>query len=170
MLGAVELVVEVGITEADIRTDGWPRANAKATHPGVAVSFDSKQGPLRFATAVFGWWGDNLRAVALGLEALRRVDRYGITRSGEQYRGWRALPAGDGPVAPNGFASKEDAARFILIAAGLEPTPKWISHLLDVPDALTRVFRAAARRTHPDAGGDTERFARLETARRMVES
>jgi hypothetical protein len=34
-------------------------------------------------------WQDNLRAVALGLEALRRVERYGIAQRGEQYAGWR---------------------------------------------------------------------------------
>ena len=37
----------------------------------------------------------NLRSIALGLKALRAVDRYGVSRRGEQYAGFRAaLTAG----------------------------------------------------------------------------
>jgi len=169
-LGAHELVVELGMTETDIRTDGWPRANARASHPGVAISFTTRrQGPLRFATDVFNHWQDNLRAVALGLEALRRVDRYGITKSGEQYRGWRALPARAASNG-NGFGSKEEAAAFIVAAAGIAPVPDEIRKVIDVPTYRAGAFRLAAKRLHPDAGGDPSEFARLEAARKLVET
>jgi hypothetical protein len=83
----------------DLRRDGALRAQAKIEHPGVRLSFESKHGPLTYATDAFDGtysrpaWQQNLRAIALGLEALRKVDRYGIARSGEQYRGWRAIEA-----------------------------------------------------------------------------
>ena len=75
-------------------------ADTRADTPRVVVSFDSCHGPLRyqcdrFTTTRAGTkaWHANVRAIALGLEALRKVDRYGIAGSGEQYRGWTALPA-----------------------------------------------------------------------------
>lgn len=46
-----------------------------------------------------------IRAIAMALESLRRVDRYGVTKNGEQYKGWSKLghdasaPAGE-TVAP----------------------------------------------------------------------
>jgi hypothetical protein len=39
-------------------------------------------------------WQHNVRAIALTLEALRAVDRYGATETGQQYTGFKALPAG----------------------------------------------------------------------------
>lgn len=54
--------------------------------------------PCRRAGPPSSWYGEvdwqiNLRAIALGLEALRKLDRYGITSRGEQYTGWRAIEA-----------------------------------------------------------------------------
>jgi hypothetical protein len=89
MLGGRQAVMQIAITEEDLRLDGRIRANARPTHPGVIVSFESRHGPLEYATDVFDDWQDNVRAIALGLEALRRVDRYGIAKRGEQYRGWK---------------------------------------------------------------------------------
>lgn len=103
--GAAVLQVVSRNGAGDIRRDGALRAQAKIEHPGVRLSFESKHGPLTYATDRFESrsygdmpsWQANLRAIALGLEALRTVDRYGISRSGEQYRGWRAIEAASGP-------------------------------------------------------------------------
>ena len=52
---------------------------------------------LVYATDCCMFWQHNLRSIALGLEALRAVDRYGISRRGEQYAGFRAaLTTGEG--------------------------------------------------------------------------
>lgn len=167
MLGTSEAVLQLDLTEAEIRTDGRPRANARPAHPGVVVAFESRHGPLQYATDVFDHWQDNLRAIALSLEALRKVDRYGISKRGEQYTGWRALPASPA----NGFASREEAARFILASADFEPTPAEVARILADPDRRARVFRDAAKRLHPDVdGGDPAAFARLEAARKLIES
>jgi hypothetical protein len=120
-LGARQVVVELAITEADLRLDGLTRARAIASHPGVVISFESRHGPLRYATAEFMRWQDNLRAIALGLEALRAVDRYGISRRGEQYRGWRALTTGadDEATVERGRALIREAGS---VAAALHAT------------------------------------------------
>jgi hypothetical protein len=93
-LGAHDVVIEIALDESEIRMDGWPRANARPRHPGAIVSFDSKHGPLRYGTDAFPDWQANIRAIALGLEALRKVDRYGIGKRGEQYAGWKQIGAG----------------------------------------------------------------------------
>lgn len=44
---------------------------------------------LVYATDVCDFWQHNVRSIALGLQSLRAVDRYGISRRGEQYAGFR---------------------------------------------------------------------------------
>jgi hypothetical protein len=102
MLGARTVVVELAIQESDLRNDGQPYAGTKPRHPGVTVAFESKHGPLKYTADRFATWTENLRAITLGLEALRKVDRYGMTSRGEQYAGWKALPAGDSPDVERG--------------------------------------------------------------------
>ena len=91
LLDASVVVLQLDVIEGDIRRDGMLRASAKVGFPGVRVSFDSKHGPLTYATDRYEQlysddmpgWQANVRAVALALEALRAVDRYGISSSGE---------------------------------------------------------------------------------------
>lgn len=52
------------------------------------------QDTYQFAVDQFPTWQDNLRAIALGLDALRRVQRYGIVKEDEQYTGWKQLTGG----------------------------------------------------------------------------
>jgi hypothetical protein len=125
-LGGREIVMGVGLAEADIRLDGSPRANARPPrHPGVEISFDSRYGRLTYATDVFTDWRDNVRAVAKGLEALRAIDRWGVSRRGEQYAGFTLLTAGPG---------LEEVGRRLVEQHGS--------------------VAAALRATHPDTGGE----------------
>lgn len=139
-LNAADLVIGCGLREQDIRNDGWPRANAREpVHPGVEVSFRSPVSTQRlvYATDVCARWEHNVRSIALGLESLRAVDRYGITRRGEQYAGFKALPAGDGPSAARGHA------------------------LVAEHGSVKKALMA----THPDHGGDPAAFADVQAAR-----
>lgn len=136
-LGARDVTIGCGLREEDIRLDGWPRSNARVpTHPGVEISFDGKHGQLVYATDTCMWWEHNLRAIALGLEALRAVDRHGITRRGEQYAGFAALSSG-GPSAERGRALIREHGS----------------------------VAAALMSTHPDRGGDASEFADVQAAR-----
>jgi len=140
MLQGGEIVIGIGLHERDIRLDGRPRADARPPlHPGVEVSFDSKYGRLSYATDVFHTWQDNLRAIALGLEALRKVDRYGVSKRGQQYAGFAQLSAG-GPDADRGKALVEQAG--------------------SIRDALYKY--------HPDHGGNQRDFVDVQAYRKAV--
>jgi hypothetical protein len=184
-LGAERAVLELWCREDDVRLDGLLRADRKVEKPGVVLSFDSRHGALRYPCDCFSanWkvdrapWHANLRAVTLGLEALRRVERYGIASRAEQYTGWRALGAGIaiGQTATLRFGSLEEAARF-LIRHGENPRydgpPENPRELIDGPlaeETRALYYRRAAMALHPDAGGDAEEFARLGEARRMLD-
>src|SRR5690349_2449130 len=65
-LGARQVVVELAITESDLRLDGQPYANTRPRHPGVIVAFESRHGPLKYTADKFATWTENLRAIALG--------------------------------------------------------------------------------------------------------
>ena len=111
-LSARTVIVQLAIRPEDVRADGALRSNAKVNYRGVILSFDGlvagKRRPLVYACNAFlssrgivgpDSWQHNLRAVALGLEALRKIERYGIANRGEQYAGWAELGTGI-PVGP----------------------------------------------------------------------
>lgn len=162
-LGAGAVVLQLDVGEADIKLDGMLRANARPAFPGVRVSFDSSYGPLMYATDRYMDWRANVRAVALSLSALRAVDRYGVTRRGEQYRGWQALGAGPRPVVP---LTAETAAQLLSAEAGGHPTPE---HVLADRKARAGAYRRAIRDHHPDRGGDPATFRRLTEARDLLD-
>lgn len=161
LLGARLVVLRIDVVDGDIRLDGMLRANARVRFQGVQISFDSRYGPLTYATDAYDYWQANVRAIALALEALRAVDRYGVTRRGEQYTGWAALPVG----SPAGQMSADDAAR--LLAGYAEDVTA--EQVLADPGARARAYKQGAARLHPDRGGDPAAFARLSSARELLD-
>lgn len=161
-LGGRDVILQVDIAERDIRTDGLPRANARyGSNPGVVVSFRSAHGPLRYATDAYTGWQDNLRAIALSLEALRAVDRYGVSTRGEQYAGWRALPAGNG----TGFGSADQALQWMVSYYAADRG--WeLAEAASLPPA--ELYRRLAKMLHPDASGPPADWARLGNAKQLL--
>lgn len=142
-LDAELVVLQIDLDESQLRLDGKPRAGSRPPDfAGVILSFESRHGPIQFAVDTFPTWQENLRAIALAMEALRKVDRYGVTKHGEQYTGWKALPAGGGS-----FASSVEARAYLDGFGGLS---------------------AALKQTHPDRGGDRDDFAKVMEAKAMV--
>ena len=140
LLSAHDMVIGAGFREGDIRRDGMPRADAREpVHPGIEISFETRQGRLTYSTDICAYWQHNVRSIALGLEALRAVDRYGITHRGEQYAGFLALAPG-GPDAIRG-------QRLVERAGGI---------------------RQALMAHHPDHGGDPTDFADVQAYRERV--
>ncbi|MEJ1087032.1 hypothetical protein WDU99_01730 [Microbacterium sp. Mu-80] len=137
------------------RLDGRPRANAIAEHPGVIFSIESKHGHLSYPCDTFTTWQDNLRAIALALEALRKVDRYGVTKRGEQYRGFLAIEA---TAASAGFDTAQTAAEFLARLTDDELV------IPIGPNVARILLQRAQRRTHPDLGGDAATFQRVSLA------
>jgi hypothetical protein len=153
-----------------MRKDGGIYANAKVNSPGVVVSFDSVHGPLRYACDTFdddrNWrrmpgWQANVRAIALGLEALRRVSRYGIGSRGEAYTGWAQLPAAPGPKM-----TINDACLFMLRFA--RSPDEFGRNDLRRTDVRSVLYRRAAAQLHPDRNGDADEFRRLTAAHSLL--
>lgn len=167
------IVIEVDTDESSIRQDGFMRADRKVHSDGVVVSFDSKFGPLRYECNAFygqGWrglagWQANVRAIALALGDLRRVDRYGIGRRGEQYAGWKAL--GSGIAMPAATMTFEEAARLLIAESRMVPIEDYPPDQITPLDARV-MYRAASKRHHPDTGGDPAMFDRITQARDLV--
>lgn len=165
-LGGEQIIVELAdVSDSDFRIDGLPRSQARIGDP-VRVSFNSRFGPLRYETGRFtrryyrsnlDGWQANLRAIALGLEALRKVDRYGITKRGEQYTGWKQLPASTDPAAA--IQTIDQARAVLLDGAGLaEPDSNWDD-----------IARRALKRAHPDMpGGSDDAFRKVQRAREIL--
>lgn len=162
---AVRVVTDV----ADVRQDGMLRAKANVRHPGVALSFTSAtHGPLTYPSDAFEsryygeiGWQVNLRAIALGLQHLRALDRYGIAGRGEQYAGWRAIEAGP-------------AAEFDSVDAAI----RWLMRFTEMPsrdvtgqatrDVAPLLLRRATQKAHPDVGGDPADWSLVDAARQLL--
>ncbi|WP_435744973.1 hypothetical protein [Nocardioides sp. SYSU DS0663] len=168
-LGGRDLVIEVDVPERGIRLDGQLRADAKAASPAVVVAFESKHGPMlyrcdRFVARWSGQidWQHNVRAIALTLEALRAVDRYGATETGQQYAGFKALPAGR--AMPASHMTRERA--IAILASYVDVPPE---HLNLEAESLYSTWRRARRAAHPDRhAGDRTLWDQVEQAARVL--
>lgn len=166
-LGTSDAFMQVDAEPGQVRLDGQLRSGAKVGHPGVILTIDTKShGVLVYPCDAFtpAYWRDgagwqvNLRAIALGLEALRKVERYGIADRGQQYAGFGALP----PATPMGAAmTVEDA--FCVLA-------EFDDSLCDHTgaEAVRSAYRIAAKTAHPDHGGDPETFRLITEARDVL--
>jgi hypothetical protein len=160
--GAV--AVRVVAHDADVRRDGMLRARAQVLHPGVAISFRSANaGDLtypcdQFLARYYGEvsWQVNLRAIALGLEALRKLDRYGIAGHGEQYAGWRAIE----PAPAVSFATADEAYQWLRSFTGANEH----THLGVVLNA------AAVRARRNLESGDQSTWDRYRAARQLLDA
>jgi len=161
---AKEIVIQVeGLTLEYIRNDGWPRSGNWANGyggPGVIVSFESPKGAISMPCDTFRDWQDNLRAIAKSLEALRMVDRYGVTKGNEQYRGWAKLEA-----PKNGKMTREQAGRLIEDLCGDINRGHVVSMTVD---EIRLHVKHAMVKNHPDRGGSHEIFVQIGQAEEVL--
>jgi hypothetical protein len=153
--------VEAAFREDQIRNDGWPYGSASPSAPGVILSFDSKHGSLALPCDFFLAWQQNLRAIGLHLEHLRLATLYGVGQKGEQYAGWKSLPAPGGENSLEHFAS--------LMIDGSQLTGYSAASILSDYETFRTVYRRAARNLHPDVRGDAIQWNRLQEAERIIE-
>ena len=157
-LAAERVVLGLAVEDRHLRLDGLPRADTRIDDPRVILAFQSRWGPLRYASGEYDRWGDNVRAIALSMAALRAVDRYGVSKRGEQYRGWRQLTAG--ATAPEDAITTPAAAR------------RALAEVLGVPNLAgmdeVDVVRRALRLTHPDRGGNADHFRLVMRAKEVL--
>jgi hypothetical protein len=152
--------IEAGYAPHQIRNDGWPQSKATLAHPACVLYFDCASGPLSFPCATYSALAANLHAIALTLECLRAVDRYGVTQSHQQYVGFAALP----PVARE--LNVEEAAAFIGNIAGARA-----DLILRSSESYRVAYRHAASKLHPDQNTDgMEDFLKLGQARQLLDA
>jgi hypothetical protein len=132
-------------TNVELRLDGLPRSDRRPpSDPGVAVYF--RQDGEDFVLACDRWncVEHNLSAIARHIAALRAQERWGVGSVQQAFAGYRALP-------PTSAASQS-----------------WREVLGVNAQASLKVVRAAWRalvkEAHPDAGGSTEAFMRVNDA------
>jgi hypothetical protein len=180
-LGGDDVRIFVDVPASSIRNDGMVKVGALTYSPGVVVTFETeKHGELSYrsdryvrgdATAyrngsqvkkMVGDWQHNVRAIALGLEALRAIKRYGIADDDQQYSGFAALPAGRG-IAASAMTSSS-AQEILMKAAGM--TGGWPTSGSD----RAEVKKYAVRKAHPDRNeGDDTLWRPVEEAIRVLE-
>jgi hypothetical protein len=153
-MGGSDLIIS---TDLPLRRDGLPYASgvAKSGDPGVAVYFRRKGHEVAFACDQYMHIQDNLNAIAKSIEAMRGIERWGASDMMERaFRGFTALPAGG--------ASSASWRATLGIAEDAKVTEQ----------SLTKAFRAAVIKTHPDHGGTTDAFQAvneaMQTARREL--
>lgn len=166
-----EAIVQIALDASQIRRDGMPYADARVNFPGVIVTAvtSGKAGTLNFPCDRYTSWQDNLRAIARSLEALRMVDRYGVTRSGEQYRGWNALPPG--PIVTPAVMTIEQAAHFLAHACDGKRAAGWrMEDIIAHEPAFCGAYREAAKELHPDATQEAtgEAWHKLQQAKEVL--
>jgi hypothetical protein len=162
-LGARKVQIACEIRMGDLRQDGQLRADARPG-PAVILSFIDREGQRQaYPCDNFGWWQDNLYAIAVVLEDLRRAERYGV-QSALLRAGFKALPNA-GATTPT--LSSGQAAHLIARLADDQGNAEAI---LSSGDWATSLIRRAKARTHPDAGGRNEDWTLLQEAERIIKA
>lgn len=158
-LGARTAVIS---TNLPLRIDGQPSASgsvARGDH-GAAVYWTERVGgvlvPHVMTCDRWNHLAHNLHAIALSIEALRGLDRWGAVRREQAFAGFRELPSGDG-AAPD----MTPVARPWREVLGGFPTELDAADLLALAKARHRRLIAEH---HPDRGGDVAVAAELNKA------
>jgi hypothetical protein len=142
-IGRLGATREILSTNVPVRLDGLPRSGqAEPADPGAAVYFQLEGQPRCLACDRWNRVADNIAAIAQHIDALRRINRYGVGTIAQVFAGYAALP----PSAEDWW-----------LVLGISPTASL--------EAIDAAFRVKARLYHPDVGGRHEDMARLNDAR-----
>ena len=132
-------------TNLDVRLDGLPRSGQRTpSDPGASVYWRRAGEDQRcMAIDQYDRVADNLAAIAATLGAMRAIERHGGAEIlNRAFEGFAALPA---PATVSWW------------------TVLGITRNASL-DEINSSFRALARRHHPDAGGDAEKFVIVKGA------
>lgn len=166
--GAMNIEIAAGFGMGDIRNDGWPMTGRKPGHPGVILSFTTRQGKLTFPCGNYARYEANVHAIALTLENLRAIDRYGVSH-GQQFAGFAQIAA---PASQRVMTVEEAAGLVVGIARPQsDMAAQLVAMVVHDRTIFNAMYRDAAGIVHPDnqTTGDRERWDRLEIAKAVLE-
>lgn len=132
-------------TNVSLRLDGRPRGSEEPADPGAAIYFSFKGKATVLACDRYLRCADNIAALAAHIDALRRIERYGVGTIEQALAGYKALPA-------------DTAANWRAVFG----FPKEARPTLEQVDTA---YKALARLKHPDVGGTEIEMAHLNRAR-----
>jgi hypothetical protein len=132
-------------TNVSLRLDGRPRSDEEPGDPGAALYFQFRGKATVLACDKWTRVADNIAALAAHIDAIRRVDRYGVGTLEQALAGYKALPADSAADWRSVFGLAKDGP----VSIG------------DVDSA----YKQMARTAHPDVGGDEAAMAHLNRAR-----
>lgn len=164
-MGATHVVLSTNI---ELRRDGLPKVTrAQPDDKGVAVYFtrDGKQQCIPCDQ-----WNkveDNIQAIRKTVQALRGIERWGAKSFVDAaFMGFQALPPASSETEQ---MSAEQAALFIAQHGGHSASAGSDEYdLIDNPTLRNAVYKKAAKKLHPDAGGSHDLFQRLQEAKRIL--
>jgi hypothetical protein len=149
LLGAANVVLSTNIP---LRRDGLPYADyRRPDDPGVSVFFTYSKRHMCFACDRYHVIEDNVRAIALTIEALRGIERWGASDMIERaFRGFTAITqaASRSWREVFGFGKEEE------VSAG----------------DVEAMFRKLAHERHPDHGGSDAAMTELNLAREQAKA
>lgn len=157
-LRAKEITIQAGFKR--VRDDGWPYSSSKPDHPAVALQFRAAKGVLVFRAHRYSRFEDNLRAIAMTLQALRAVDRWGVVE-GQQYTGFRQIEA---PAAEDKMTDQA-AAAWLAFFSDYSSTD-----LLGSREKLDLAYKQTLLKLHPDRQdtGSHEGFVKTKQAYELL--
>lgn len=118
---------------------------------GVAVYFKMNKKDRVLACDRYTTVAGNVAAIAAHIDALRRIDRYGVGSLDQAFAGYDALP-------PPGATNRPPWRKVLGIAEGVLLTEGIVQHF----------YKLKAREFHPDTpGGSHEAMAQINAARDM---
>lgn len=141
-LGETDLVIS---TNVPLRNDGYPRADylkSVLRDPGAAIYFNYNREPVVLCCDKWAKIEDNLKAIAVTIEDMRRIERNGVSDFIKRsFSGFKALPAG--PVWWS--------------TLGLTAQPSTYSEAM-------AAYKRLSMTHHPDKGGTVDAMAALNDA------
>lgn len=160
LMGARNVVVTSNLP---MRNDGQPSGSASIPSDvsrGVAVYWTVDNNPHVLACDVYFRVEENLRAIALSLEAMRGIERWGAVQAAQMFQGFQSLPAGDAVVAQRPW-------RDVLAEGGAFPAGLPAADQLAIAKAR---YRRMIQQVHPDAGAAADMAATQELNQAMADA
>jgi hypothetical protein len=114
-------------------------------------------------------WPSRVRSIALGLEALRAVDRYGLTHQGEQYTPWKAIGSGPTPMPSNGAMTGQQVASLMATLGDPHGLIVGLDQGLIYGRLIEATYKKAVRQAHLGHGGSGALFQRLQDVKRVLD-